>query len=147
MATGDVDTVVINITRIFDPVNNYLPISTIVTVEATNGVSSEIEITHAYGTAQLTGWWITAKGHYALLSGEKYFGDFAILHIEIYENETAYDSGDNPLATALFETMADGSGTATITINGETYTFEYDASGKGTLRKLGRIISRLDFRI
>ena len=137
----------INITRIFDPVNHYIPLSTIVTVEATNGVSSEIEITHTYGTAQLTGWWVTAKGHYAVLSGEKYFGDFAILHIEIYESEAAYNNGDSPLATAIFETMADGSGTATITIDGETYTFEYDASGRGILKKLGRIIARLDFRI
>ena len=34
-----------------------------------------------------------------------------------------------------------------VTIDGETYTFEYDASGRGILKKLGRIIARLDFRI
>ena len=144
---GNVDTIVVDISRIFDPANDHTPLTTDIIVESTFGVSSEISIIHADGTAHLEGWWITAKGHYATLIGDKYFGDFSILAIEIYESKAAYEADGDPLATALFETMADGSGTATITIDGETYTFEYYASGRGILKKLGRIISRLDFRI
>ncbi len=148
-ADGTADTATVNITKTFTSQRQMMmiPLSLEISVSSTGGIEGEISIVYSETDAQMTGYWITEEGHYADLSGYRYFDDMSVLNIKLYENKEAKDNGDEPLATAVFETQADGSGVATITVGEEVYTFTYDASGRGKLTKLNRAISTVEARI
>lgn len=147
LASGEADTVNVSILRQFAAMNDRLPLFTTVSMTSSYGMSSYLKVEYASDTAELAGWWITADGHYAVLTGDRYFGDLSTLSVALYENEEAFIAGDAPLATAVFETMPDGSGEATITVGDETYTFSYDSSGKGTLKGLNGAVKAVEVRI
>ena len=146
-ADGTSDTVTVTIVRHFTQDRFHHPLSTQITVSSTSGISSEMTIINSATDAMLSGWWITADDHYVTISGYRYFRELATLNLAMYENKEAFDDGVSPIATAYFETHAGGHGVATITINGEVYTFTYHANGRGKLRKLGRIISTIEANI
>jgi hypothetical protein len=147
-ADGTADTATVNITKTFAAERQMMiPLSMSITLTATGGVESEISIVYSETDAQLNGYWITKEGHYAELSGYRYYDDMSVLNIKLYESREAVDNGEEPLASAVFETQADGSGVATITVGEEEYTFTYDASGKGKLSKLGRAVSAVEAKI
>jgi hypothetical protein len=144
---GTTDTVNVAITQTFTGSRPRLLQSSEVTVSSSSGISSSMNIIYSETDAKLTGWWTTADGHYVDLDGYQYFNDLSILTIKMYESKEAKDSGDAPLATGVFETQADGSGVATITVGEEEYTYTYDASGRGKLSKLNRAISTVEAKI
>jgi len=98
-----------------------------------NGAHGHLTIVGTDDLSTLNGWWVTFDDYYVAVTGEYYFDGSGWLRYEVYENETAYMNGDEPVMIAEYNFTADGGAIGTITSNGETYDVELDATGQGTL--------------
>jgi hypothetical protein len=144
---GEIDTYYVHVERRFDPdARIRQPLATDIELDGTNGVASQLQIDHVGRMADLSGWWVSEEGYYSTLDGQHYFLEMNTLRIDMYASKDGYDNGEEQIAWATFETQADGSGNAVIYIDGVAYTFDFDASGRGVLRKLNRAIKSIIIR-
>jgi hypothetical protein len=81
------------------------------------------------GGSTVDGNWTTIEGYYILLSAEYYLDQSGHVHFEVYESEAAYNNGDDPIIVADYYFSPDGSGTGTLSYNGQSYDISFSDSG------------------
>ncbi|KAA3613028.1 MAG: hypothetical protein D8M58_12010 [Calditrichaeota bacterium] len=107
-------------------------------ITKSNGAHGTLTINETENESNLDGNWISFDGSYIVLSAEYYFDGSSHLHYEVFESETAYDNGDDPLIVADYYFSPDQTCTGTLSYEGETYDVNFNDSGEGELSQGGK---------
>ena len=107
---------------------------TTITATRVNGAHGSLTLTEVTdGTSTMSGYWVTADGHYLDVSAEYFIDGSSHLHYEVYASETAFNNGDDPLLIADYNFNGEQGGSGTITKDGKTYEVTFDGSGQGSI--------------
>lgn len=107
-----------------------------------NGATGRLVAMEGFDITTLDGTWTTADNYYITVSAEYYADGSAWLKYDVYLNKTRYDAGADPIATGEYNFTPDGSGSGTLTHNGEVYEVDLqDGIGEISLNGAKRTIN------
>lgn len=107
--------------------------TTTLNVEAVDGGSGFITIVETPDVDQASGEWTNPDGTFLVFTAEYYPDDSAHLEFSLYASEAAFENGEDPIATGVFDFYPGGSGQGTVTEDGTSYEVTIDADGSVTV--------------
>ncbi len=107
--------------------------TTTLTVVNADGSHGKITLVETPDVDQVSGNWTNVDDTYVVFSAEHYSDGSAHLIITVYESETAFQNGDDPIASGEFDFYPDGSGHGTVTESGKTYDVTIHPDGSVTV--------------
>ncbi len=130
-ATGEIDSSRILISKDF--------LQGVATYDITrrNGAHGQLKVQTLDELSVMTGYWVTYDSFYVDIRAEYYTDGSSYLIYKVYENQAAFDAGNDPIVVAEYNFGPDGSATGSITANGETYNVELDETGVGHILRNG----------
>jgi hypothetical protein len=105
-------------------------------VHKANGAHGSFTVHELDGESVLTGNWTTWNEYYILIDAEYYFDNSAHIHYEVYA--PPYNEGDDPILVADYDISPDGSGSGTITYQGEVYEVSFDGLDQAVMTRGGK---------
>jgi len=102
-------------------------------VQKSNGAGGTFTIEEYQGEASLVGEWTAWNEYYITIMAEYYFDGSAHIHYEVFA--PPYNPGDTPVLVADYDISPDGSGSGTITYQGEEYLVTFDGSATAEISK------------
>lgn len=129
LLNGDVEkeSVTVNQTRGGDVLTTSLD------VENTDGSKGNITITESSEVDDVSGEWTNVDETFVVFTAQSYPDESAHLDAKVYENKAAFDNGDDPIASALFDFYPDGSGMGVVTEDGKIYDVTIHPDGSVTI--------------
>ncbi|KAA3659784.1 MAG: hypothetical protein DWQ10_08155 [Calditrichaeota bacterium] len=112
-------------------VNGYK--KTVVAVTKNDGSFGTVMIQENDGGSHVSGVWTEADGIYILSEADYYPDGSARVEFKVYASEDAYNNGDAPIASGLYNFNPDSSGTGTATDANGTYDITLNADGSQTI--------------
>ncbi len=98
-----------------------------------NGAHGKLTVQELDEVSIMTGYWVTYDSFYVDIRAEYYSDRSAYLTYSVYENQAAFESGEDPLVVAEYNFDPDGGATGTVTSAGKTYEVELDETGVGSM--------------
>lgn len=108
-----------------------------VTFSNSKGESGELAFGNTDEYTYLNGWVIDAEQHYILLDIKEYADRTQDIHITVYESQSAYNSGADPIYEIHLIVTPDGSGEGEMTTPDGSYQVKLKGDGTMDLTKDG----------
>jgi len=105
-------------------------------IQRANGAHGSFTLEQSGDEGDLTGTWTTWNDYYIIIAAEYYADGSAHVYYEVYA--PPYNEGDDPILIADYDISPDGSGTGTITYNGEVYQVSFDGITQAEITKGGK---------
>jgi hypothetical protein len=110
-------------------------------IRKANGAYGTLVIEESEEEAQLTGEWTTWNDYYITISAAYYYDGSARIHYEVFA--PPYTPGDTPILVVDYYLSPDGSGSGTLSHNGQIYSILFDGSEQAEIRQ-GDKTSKID---
>ncbi|MFQ5651003.1 MAG: hypothetical protein ACE5IY_13760 [bacterium] len=108
---------------------------TTLNVENSDGSHGFITITETPEVDQIGGEWTNADETFVVFTAQGYPDDSAHLEFQVYASEVAFENGDDPIITAVFDFYPDGSGQGVVTEGEDVYDVVIHPDGSVTVTK------------
>jgi len=102
-------------------------------IRKANGAFGTLFIEESEEQVHLTGEWTTWDEYFITISAEYYYDGSAHIHYEVFA--PPYTPGDEPILVADYYISPDGSGSGTLSYNGQIYSVLFDGSAQAEMRQ------------
>jgi hypothetical protein len=106
-------------------------------IRKANGAYGTLFVEESEEEVYLTGEWTTWNDYFITISAEYYNDGSAYIHYEVFD--PPYTPGDTPILVADFYISPDGSGSGTLSYNGQIYSLLFDGSAQAEIRQDNKI--------
>jgi hypothetical protein len=131
-SSGKIDTIAIALASYQDGEMRHTGLE----IQRANGAHGSFTLMQTGDEGTLTGTWTTWNDYYIIIEAEYYADGSAHVYYEVYA--PPYTEGDDPILIADYDITPDGSGTGTITYNGEVYQVTFDGITQAEITKGGK---------
>ncbi len=110
-------------------------LTTALTVENADGSHGSLTITETPDVENVTGVWVNQDLTFAKFTAQVYPDGSTHLDFKLYASQEAFENGDDPLNTAVFDFYPDGSGSGVVTEGADIYDVTIHPDGSVTVVK------------
>lgn len=110
-------------------------LTTTLTVQNADGSHGFLTVTKTPDVENVTGEWVNQDLTFAQFTAQVYSDESTHLEFKLYASEEAFENGDDPLNTAVFDFYPDGSGSGVVTEGADTYDVTIHPDGSVTFVK------------
>ena len=103
--------------------------TTVVTVQKNDGSGGTITMEELADGQRVTGEWSDADGTFTKFKADYYADGSARLEFWVYASKQAYENGEEPLASGIINFRPDGSGSGTISAEGQEHSVDIASDG------------------
>lgn len=110
-------------------------LTTTLTVQNADGSHGFLTITETPDIENVTGEWVNQDLTFSQFTAQVYSDESMHLDFKLYASEVAFENGDDPINTAVFDFYPDGSGSGVVTEGDDTYDVTIHPDGSVTIVK------------